>query len=62
MSLLSAKELVSDMLAAYEAASIEDTQLEASLAVFSRKKQADFIKETENQQKNVSRSLNRGTR
>ena len=49
VSLLSAKELVSDMLAAYEAASIEDTQLEASLAVFSRKKQADFIKETENQ-------------
>ena len=38
VSLLSAKELVSDMLAAYEAASIEDTQLEASLAVFSRKK------------------------
>ena len=48
------------MLAAYEAASIEDTQLEASLTVFSRKKQADFIKEAEKQQMNVSRSFNRG--
>ena len=35
------------MLAAYEAACIEDTQLEASLTVFSRKKQADYVKEKE---------------
>ena len=47
VSVLSAKELVSDMLAAYEAACIEDTQLEASLTVFSRKKQADYLKEKE---------------
>ena len=47
VSVLSAKELVSDMLAGYEAACIEDTQLEASLAVFSRKKQADYLKEKE---------------
>ena len=44
VSVLSAKELVSDMLAAYEAACIEDTQLEASLTVFSRKKQAEYLK------------------
>ena len=46
-SVLSAKELVSDMLAAYEAACIEDTRLEASLAVFSRKRQLEYVREQE---------------
>ena len=44
-SCLEAKEVVSDMLDAYEEACAEDIALEASMTVFSKKKQLTFVKE-----------------
>lgn len=44
-SCLEAKEVVSDMIDAYEEACAEDTALEAAFTVFGRKKQLNFIKE-----------------
>ena len=42
---LEAKELVSDMIGAYEEACVEDIALEASFTVFGKKKQLAYVKE-----------------
>jgi len=44
-SCLGAKEVVADMLDAYEDACAEDTALEAAMTVFSKKKQLEFVDE-----------------
>ena len=46
---LQVKELISDMLDAYEEACGEDTALEAAITVFDKKKRLDFIKEKQSQ-------------
>lgn len=45
-SCLGAKEVVADMLDAYEDACAEDTALEAAMTVFSKKKQLEFVDES----------------
>ena len=45
MACLGAKEVVSDMIEAYEDACAEDTALEAAMTVFDKKKMLNFIKE-----------------
>lgn len=51
ISCLGAKEVMSDMLEAYEEACSEDTALEASFTVFNKRKMLQFVEEKERQER-----------
>ena len=63
---IGAKEVVSDMLEAYENACAEDTALEAAMTVFSKKKQLQYVEGKSHSAKpsprgsSSSRNFNRG--